>query len=595
MVRLPIEGDALWSFLERAGEVPLPPYIQHPPGPRIASATRPSSRACRAPSPRRPPACTSRPRCSSALDARGRRARARHAARRARARSSRPRRRHRGPPHAPRALRVPEATAAAIAARGAAASSRSAPPSLRALEASRRGTARAAARPTLFIYPGLPLPRRRSPAHELPPAAIDAADAGRARSPGASACSRAYRHAVGAALPLLQLRRRHADRRDATSCERRSSSSPTRAGAARAGTLHDAARRGRHAGVHAGRHAGSGEGHAPGRRSRATRRADRPRQHLPPLLRPGPGRGRRARRPAPLHGAGTAPILTDSGGFQVFSLAEQRKIDRGRRRVPLAPRRQPGTRSRPRGRCEIQVHARRRHRRWRSTSARRRDAPRGDHEALARAHHALGAALRSTPRRGRRAGRSSASCRAALSRTCARATPTRSPRWIFDGYALGGFAVGEAPRRCMSGLAERRAPLAAGGPAALPDGRRHARGSPRRASRAGRRHVRLRAAHPQRAQRPALHARGRLQIKAPRYARDPRPLDEQCRCYTCRDFSRAYLRHLFAAQELLSFRLAASTTSPSTWTSMAGLRAAIERGEAQRYAGSILESFAAGE
>ncbi len=33
VARLPIEGDALWSFLEEAGEVPLPPYIHHPPGP----------------------------------------------------------------------------------------------------------------------------------------------------------------------------------------------------------------------------------------------------------------------------------------------------------------------------------------------------------------------------------------------------------------------------------------------------------------------------------------------------------------------------------------------------------------------------------
>src|SRR5213082_3376658 len=32
VVRLPLEGDALWDFLDRAGEVPLPPYIEHAPG-----------------------------------------------------------------------------------------------------------------------------------------------------------------------------------------------------------------------------------------------------------------------------------------------------------------------------------------------------------------------------------------------------------------------------------------------------------------------------------------------------------------------------------------------------------------------------------
>src|SRR5207237_3580469 len=48
---------------------------------------------------------------------------------------------------------------------------------------------------------------------------------------------------------------------------------------------------------------------------------------------------------------------------------------------------------------------------------------------------------------------------------------------------------------------------------------------------------------------------GRLQIKAARYARDPRPPDAECSCYTCSTFTRAYLRHLFSAQELLAFRL----------------------------------------
>jgi len=48
---------------------------------------------------------------------------------------------------------------------------------------------------------------------------------------------------------------------------------------------------------------------------------------------------------------------------------------------------------------------------------------------------------------------------------------------------------------------------------------------------------------------------GRLVIKHAAHARDPRPLDEACRCYTCRTFSRAYLRHLFIAKELLVYRL----------------------------------------
>jgi queuine tRNA-ribosyltransferase len=45
---------------------------------------------------------------------------------------------------------------------------------------------------------------------------------------------------------------------------------------------------------------------------------------------------------------------------------------------------------------------------------------------------------------------------------------------------------------------------------------------------------------------------GRVAIKNVKYARDQRPLDEACGCYTCRNFSRAYLRHLFERQEITS-------------------------------------------
>jgi len=49
---------------------------------------------------------------------------------------------------------------------------------------------------------------------------------------------------------------------------------------------------------------------------------------------------------------------------------------------------------------------------------------------------------------------------------------------------------------------------------------------------------------------------GRLVVKNAAYATDERPLDPECDCYTCRNFSRAYLRHLFATGELLGMRLA---------------------------------------
>lgn len=49
---------------------------------------------------------------------------------------------------------------------------------------------------------------------------------------------------------------------------------------------------------------------------------------------------------------------------------------------------------------------------------------------------------------------------------------------------------------------------------------------------------------------------GRVVIKNARYKDDNRPVDERCQCYTCRNYSRAYLRHLFLAGEILYASLA---------------------------------------
>jgi queuine tRNA-ribosyltransferase len=48
---------------------------------------------------------------------------------------------------------------------------------------------------------------------------------------------------------------------------------------------------------------------------------------------------------------------------------------------------------------------------------------------------------------------------------------------------------------------------------------------------------------------------GKLSIRNSRYERDREPLDPECGCYTCRNFTRAYLRHLFNAGEVLALRL----------------------------------------
>ena len=50
-------------------------------------------------------------------------------------------------------------------------------------------------------------------------------------------------------------------------------------------------------------------------------------------------------------------------------------------------------------------------------------------------------------------------------------------------------------------------------------------------------------------------AQGKVSIKRAEFASDPRPLDETCDCYCCRNFSRAYLRHLYVTGEILSSQL----------------------------------------
>ncbi|MFW5947290.1 MAG: tRNA guanosine(34) transglycosylase Tgt [Gemmatimonadota bacterium] len=52
-----------------------------------------------------------------------------------------------------------------------------------------------------------------------------------------------------------------------------------------------------------------------------------------------------------------------------------------------------------------------------------------------------------------------------------------------------------------------------------------------------------------------IEAGGQVNIRAARYRRDPGPLDPACDCYACRNYSRAYLRHLFVAGEVLGLRL----------------------------------------
>jgi queuine tRNA-ribosyltransferase len=71
---------------------------------------------------------------------------------------------------------------------------------------------------------------------------------------------------------------------------------------------------------------------------------------------------------------------------------------------------------------------------------------------------------------------------------------------------------------------------------------------------------------------------GDVKIRNARYRDDPRPLDPDCACYTCRHYSRAYLRHLEKCGEILGSRLNTIHNLYYYQELMAGLRAAIAAG-----------------
>ena len=74
----------------------------------------------------------------------------------------------------------------------------------------------------------------------------------------------------------------------------------------------------------------------------------------------------------------------------------------------------------------------------------------------------------------------------------------------------------------------------------------------------------------------AMTSHGRLNIKNARFERDFTPLDPECDCYTCRNYSRAYLRHLFKADEMLSAMLLSNHNLHFLVNMMKNIRQAIE-------------------
>ena len=160
------------------------------------------------------------------------------------------------------------------------------------------------------------------------------------------------------------------------------------------------------------------------------------------------------------------------------------------------------------------------------------------------------------------------------------------------GYALGGYAVGEEPEEMWEGVG-RHAPE-------LP------REKPRYLMGVGTPEDILAGVAagidmfdcvlPTRCARNGLlfTGRGRLTIRNARFAEDDGPVDPECRCYTCRTFTRAYLRHLFRAGELLALRLNTLHNLHHYLALMQGARAAIAEGRFESYRRERLEGYRRG-
>lgn len=146
----------------------------------------------------------------------------------------------------------------------------------------------------------------------------------------------------------------------------------------------------------------------------------------------------------------------------------------------------------------------------------------------------------------------------------------------FDGFAIGGLSVGESKPEMMDFLyhtapllpeAKPRYLMGVGTPLDIVNGINAGVDMfdcvlPTRNARNGTLYT----------------SRGKINIKRREYAEDDAPLDPECGCYTCRTFSRAYLRHLYISKELLAFRLNSLHNLTYYLNLVRGARAAVIEG-----------------
>ena len=160
----------------------------------------------------------------------------------------------------------------------------------------------------------------------------------------------------------------------------------------------------------------------------------------------------------------------------------------------------------------------------------------------------------------------------------------------FDGYAIGGLSVGE-PKQDMLRVLNHTTPLLP------PDQPRYLMGvgKPEDIVEAVLRGVDMfDCVLPTRnARNGHLFTRhGNIKIRNACHERDTRPLDEDCGCYTCRNYSRSYLRHLDKTGEILGSRLNTIHNLYYYQELMRGLRSAIESGTLASFVARFYEQRA---
>jgi queuine tRNA-ribosyltransferase len=160
----------------------------------------------------------------------------------------------------------------------------------------------------------------------------------------------------------------------------------------------------------------------------------------------------------------------------------------------------------------------------------------------------------------------------------------------FPGYALGGFSVGESETQMLTALEPAAAMLPANRPRYL-----MGVGRPQDILAAVRAGIDMfDCVLPTRNGRnaSAFTADGEVRLRNACHKRDPRPLESDCSCYVCRHFSRAYLHHLFLAKEMLGPTLLSLHNVAFYGRWMADIRQAIEEKRLTQFAAVRLARFA---